>query len=108
MARRIFEIDDAVPDEAEDVRAILKKHGVPFYETPGGQYYGYGSRAALWVASDDDYDKARALVDDYERVRLRKSMIETKGDTPIGTITTIAVIAILGAIFWLVSITHTH
>ena len=64
MAKRIFEIGAAPESEVEGVRSALRDYGVPFYETPRGNYGR--SMAALWVENDADYSKARQVIEQYQ------------------------------------------
>ena len=54
-----------VPDkEADDVRSLLADSGIPYYETPRGNF-GI-SMAALWVSNDSDAVRARELLEEYQ------------------------------------------
>lgn len=55
------------PDEADEVRALLDRHAVDYYETPPNRWGISGG--AIWLREDDDYERARGLLDDYQARR---------------------------------------
>ena len=67
MAILIFRLNGVTEEEAEDVRLILDKANLDYYETSAGRW-GV-SVAALWLRDESDRDKAKALIDDYQRGR---------------------------------------
>lgn len=64
MSKRIFDLQGVPSDEAQDVRHLLRRSKIRFYETSEGDYLG---GAALWVDRETDFIEARALIDDYQR-----------------------------------------
>lgn len=36
MSKRIFDLQGVLPDEAEDIRHLLQRNRIRFFETPGG------------------------------------------------------------------------
>jgi hypothetical protein len=72
MAKIVFRLAGVGDDEAQDVRTLLQEAGIEFYETSAGRWQI--SLAALWLRHDDDFQRARALIDAYQderRVRLQ-------------------------------------
>lgn len=67
MAVLIFRLNGVDEDEAEDVRQLLRQSEIEFYETSAGRW-GV-SVAALWLKSADDTDRAKVLIDSYQRGR---------------------------------------
>lgn len=67
MPIRLFNLRGVPDDEAEDVRALLERHGVDFYETPPG-IWGISS-PALWLHDKERLAEARELIAAYERER---------------------------------------
>jgi hypothetical protein len=67
MAALLFRLKGVQEDEAEEVRALLYRHGLDYYETPGGNW-GI-SIAAIWLKDESRREEARALIDDYQRER---------------------------------------
>lgn len=50
-----------VDDEGREVyRKLLRSHAIPFHENPSSLIWA----GDLWVVHDEDYDRARALVDE--------------------------------------------
>ncbi|MDX9740052.1 MAG: DUF6164 family protein [Gammaproteobacteria bacterium] len=76
MARLLMSLRHVPADEAEEVCALLREHGVDFYETPPGRW-GISS-GGIWLNSDDDTVRlrARALLDDYQRERQLRARAE--------------------------------
>ncbi len=67
MARLLFRLNDVPEDEINAVREILETHNVDVYETDSGKW-GI-SVAAIWLREDEEYDYARALIEEYQRER---------------------------------------
>ncbi|MBX2824961.1 MAG: DUF2007 domain-containing protein [Gammaproteobacteria bacterium] len=67
MAHLIFKLRQVPDDEAEDVRQLLDKANINYYETDAGNW-GI-SMPGLWLAESDDVARARELIDDYQRER---------------------------------------
>lgn len=68
MAKLFFKLHGVPDDEAEDVRALLTAHEIEFYETHAGNW-GV-SLAAIWLRHDEQFPKARALLDQYQAERV--------------------------------------
>ena len=67
MAKLLFRLNQVEDDEAGDVRALLDEAGLEYYETDAGRWRV--SVAAIWLRHDDDYEQARAMLDDYQQQR---------------------------------------
>ena len=67
MAKLLFRLNQVEDDEADDVRALLDEAGLEYYETNAGRWRV--SVAAIWLRHDDDYEQARAMLDDYQQQR---------------------------------------
>lgn len=70
MATLLFKLNGVPDDEADAVRTLLEEARIEFYETSSGRW-GI-SVAALWLPAEQDYDRARALIDDYQKERQRQ------------------------------------
>lgn len=70
MAKLLFSLRGVPDEEAAEVRQILSDNALEFYETPAGKW-GI-SAPALWLKTDEDYDKARQLFDDYQQRRFQE------------------------------------
>ncbi|MDX8404900.1 MAG: DUF6164 family protein [Mariprofundus sp.] len=67
MAVLLFKLRGVPDDEASEVRALLNEHEISFYETTAG---GWGiSMPAIWLHQDRDLDRAKQLLDDYQKQR---------------------------------------
>jgi len=64
MAKILFRLQGVSDDEANEVRGLLIKNAIDFYETSGGNW-GV-SLPAIWLEDDDQFHRARALVDAYQ------------------------------------------
>jgi hypothetical protein len=67
MAKLLFSLRGVPEDEAFEVRELLTKHEISFYETKAGNW-GI-SMPALWLNNSSDFPKARALLDEYQKQR---------------------------------------
>lgn len=67
MAKLLFRLNQVEDDEADDVRALLDEAEIDYYETDAGRWRI--SIAAIWLRNDDDYERARSLLDEYQQQR---------------------------------------
>ena len=74
MSERLFNLRGVPDDELEDLRRLLKEQGVDFYETPAGNW-GISS-PAIWVSEAGARERARDLIDDYQRRRAEQARSE--------------------------------
>ncbi len=63
----LFSLRGVPEDEAFEVRELLTEHEINFYETSAGNW-GV-SMPALWLRDDSELEKARQLLDEYQRQR---------------------------------------
>lgn len=63
----LFKLNGVPDDEADEVRGLLRDHGIDFYETEQGRWRI--SLAAIWLRGDEREEEARGLIDDYQRER---------------------------------------
>lgn len=87
MARLLMNLRGVPDDEADDVRALLAEHGVDYYETPPGRWWI--SMGAIWLADEADYERVRALLDDYQARRRERARAEHARQRAEGTADTI-------------------
>lgn len=85
MSKLLFKLRNVPDDEAIEVRTLLDEHGVEFFETSAGNW-GI-SMPGLWLAQADDFERARALIDEYqdaraERERERYLALRARGEAP--------------------------
>lgn len=67
MPVRLFSLRGVPDDEAEEVRALLTKHAIDYYETPPGNW-GV-SLPAIWLDDESQLARAKSLIEDYQRER---------------------------------------
>lgn len=105
MAKLLFRLNGVSDDEANEVRALLAEHEFDVYETDAGRWRI--SVAAIWLRNNADYDKARALLDEYQhergiRIRAEAQNLPTfwqqARDNPVDTIMVLLGVAALTAL----------
>ncbi|MDQ2068942.1 DUF6164 family protein [Natronospira bacteriovora] len=74
MSKLLLNLRHVPDDEAEDVRAMLEKADIPFYETPPNRW-GI-TVGGIWLRDRSDYPRARSLMDEYQRERLLRVRAE--------------------------------
>ena len=67
MSKLLFRLNGVSDDEANDVRAILDQHELPYYETSAGRW-GL-SVAAIWLKDDDRLQEAKEYLALYQQQR---------------------------------------
>ena len=67
MAVLLMNLRGVPEDEAEEVRDLLRRHAVEFYETPPSRWLVSGG--GIWLTDDDDLEPARELLEGYQRHR---------------------------------------
>jgi hypothetical protein len=74
MSRLLIKLRHAPDDEIEEIRSLLQEHRIDFYETQSGPW-GI-SAAGIWLKDDQQYERAKALLDDYQENRFREKHAE--------------------------------
>lgn len=67
MATLLFKLSNVPDDEAIEVRRLLEEHNIPYYETDAG-FWRVGVDA-LWLSDDTQQERAKALLEDYQKRR---------------------------------------
>ncbi|MWJ28914.1 DUF6164 family protein [Halomonas sediminis] len=67
MAKLLFRLHNVTDEEAGEVRDLLVSHGFDTYETHAG-FFRMGVEA-IWLRDEGQLDRARAVLDDYQRAR---------------------------------------
>lgn len=67
MASLLFKLNNVPDDEAEEVRALLTEHQIPFYETNAG-FFRVGLDA-IWLHDSSQLETAKQLLKDYQQKR---------------------------------------
>ena len=73
MSKLLFRLRNVPDDEAHDVRELLERNGISYFETSAGNW-GI-SLPAIWTNESEKFDTARRLIDEYQAertVRMRK------------------------------------
>jgi hypothetical protein len=74
MSKLLIKLRYAPDDEIQEIQSLLQEHQIDFYET---QYGPWGiSAPGIWVNDDKQYDRAKALLDDYQENRFREKHAE--------------------------------
>lgn len=67
MPHHLMNLRHVPDDEADEIRALLEDHEVPYYETPPSRW-GI-SMGGFWVHDEQEAARARALLEDYANQR---------------------------------------
>ncbi len=67
MSKLLFRMRNVPEDEAQEVRELLEKNQIEFFETFAGSW-GV-SLPALWLKREEQFDQARELLDVYQSDR---------------------------------------
>ena len=70
MAVLIFNLRSVPDDEAQDIRELLLDNNIEYHETSAG-LLGI-SVPGLWVVNEEQVDKARKLIDEYQQLRQKR------------------------------------
>ncbi|MDO6441862.1 MULTISPECIES: DUF6164 family protein [unclassified Marinobacter] len=68
MPHHLMNLRHVPDDEAEEIRALFDAHEVRFYETPPSRW-GI-SMGGFWVHDNEEANRARVLLQDYQRKRM--------------------------------------
>lgn len=69
MAKLVFALKYVPEEEANDIRALLTENEIEFYETTAGRWQI--SLAAIWVRHNEDFQRARALIEEDQQQRAK-------------------------------------
>lgn len=82
MAVQLFRLRNVPDDEADEIRALLEKNHISFYETPAGNW-GI-SMPAIWLHDDEQLSRAKELLDEYQQQRFERIKREKKQQSLTG------------------------
>jgi hypothetical protein len=82
MTHHLMNLRHVPDDEADDIRALFEEHHVPFYETPPSRW-GI-SMGGFWVHDDQEAERAKALLEDYQSQRLEHERSRYEADLASG------------------------
>lgn len=85
MANLLLNLYQVPDDEADDVRELLARNRIAFYETEPSRW-GI-SHGGIWISNDDEIAQARQVVAEYqaqrgERVRAEQAAARHDGSAP--------------------------
>jgi hypothetical protein len=67
MAELLINLRNAPADEIDELIELLDSHQIDYYQTSGGSF-GL-SLPGLWVTKQEEYHRARPLIDQYQQER---------------------------------------
>ena len=70
MPEILFKLRNVPDDEADEIRDLLTKNNIEFYETPASRW-GV-SMEAIWLPEDTCLEQAKQLIDDYQTQRYQR------------------------------------
>ncbi len=74
MSRLLIKLRYAPEDEIQEIRSLLEEHRLDFYETQAGPW-GI-SAPGIWLNDEHQYDRAKALLEEYQKNRFREKRAE--------------------------------
>ena len=77
MSKILFKLRDVPADEAQEVRELLERNDIEYYETLGGNW-GI-SLPALWLKKEAQRHRARELLDTYSGIEKDEPGRNTRG-----------------------------
>ncbi|AEQ96686.1 DUF6164 family protein [Xanthomonas oryzae pv. oryzicola] len=83
MAKLLLNLRNVPDDEADEVRALMREHGVQIYETRPSNW-GI-SAGGLWLSDDADYPRAKAAMDAYQAQRGAIARAQRQEELAAGT-----------------------
>lgn len=108
MSALLFSLRHVPDDEAEEIRQLLASNGLEFYETPAGRW-GI-SAPAIWLHDQGQLQKAKSLLDSYQKERFirrrqefeslknqgrHRTIVRAIADDPLRFVVYLAVIAVV-------------
>lgn len=84
MPHHLMNLRHVPDDEADEIRELFVRHEVHYYETPPSRW-GI-SMGGFWVHDDDEAERARRLLDDYQRDRLLRQRAEYDQELAAGRV----------------------
>jgi len=74
MPVMLFKLRGVGEEEAEEIRELLTRHEIDFYETTNGRW-GLGF-AAIWIEDESVFAQAKSLIDQYQINRFKAAREE--------------------------------
>lgn len=83
MAKILFRLRMVPEDEAQEVRELLDRNRISWFETSAGRF-GV-SFPAIWLSEDDDWTRAKKVLDDYQSERAGRLRADHEDEIERGT-----------------------
>lgn len=90
MSKLLLNLRMVLPDEADDVRAMLGANAIDFYETRPSRW-GI-SHGGIWVTDEDDVARAKKLMVEYQAERRTRVRAENEAARRDGSAETFATV----------------
>jgi hypothetical protein len=74
MSKLLIKLSHAPDDEIQEIRSLLQENRIDFYKTRAGAWAI--SAPGIWLNDEQQYDRAKALIDDYQETRFREKRAE--------------------------------
>ncbi len=82
MTHLLFKLRDVPDDEAEEIRELLDREGIEFYETPASAFLM--SAGAVWVADPVQFERAKRSLEIYQASRALQARAQYRQDRKLG------------------------
>lgn len=82
MSKLLFKLRNVPDDEVEEVRQLLDENGIAYFETFAGNW-GI-SMPAIWVHNDEEFERARSLLNEYQQHRASRIREEYRRQQEMG------------------------
>lgn len=86
MAKLLLNLRHVPDDEADEVRDMLAKYDIPYYETPPNRW-GI-TVGGIWVRDDDRVGEAKALMAEYQQERHERALADREARRLAGELDT--------------------
>lgn len=108
MSVQLINLRGVLDDEAEELRALLVANEIDYYETPAGNW-GI-SMPAIWLNDESQLEKAKLLIENYQRERMarvrheyeqlkregkNKTILDELKENPVRVIVYLSIVAIV-------------
>ncbi|MCP1675944.1 hypothetical protein J2T57_003099 [Natronocella acetinitrilica] len=87
MAKLLMHLRGVSDEEADEVRELLSRHQIDYYETPPN-HWGL-TMGAIWLRDEDQKDEASQLLDTYQQERQQRVREEYAARREAGEIDTV-------------------
>lgn len=82
MTNHLMNLRHVPDDEADEIRELFAAHDIPYYETPPSRW-GI-SMGGFWVHDENEAQRARDLLETYQRERLHRQREAYERDLAAG------------------------